>query len=295
MGILLKFNFLLLALALVGLGLFTLVSWPVLKEQARDEVMTSARIMIESAAGTRRYTNQEVAPILSELQDDATFHPQSVAAYAALKTFQNFQETFPDYKYREAALNPTNPSHRATESEVDIVREFRDNATKRELLTERDTATGRVLNLSRPLVAAKGCLVCHDTPERAPQAMLAQYGRQNGFGWKENEIIGAQIVSVPMTVPLAKATKSLFVSLSLQALVSGLLILLVNLLVLFLIIRPVRRISRFATDVSMGRMNVEEYQQPGSDEVATLATSINRLKRSLDEAIKLLSTPDKRA
>ena len=33
--------------------------------------------------------------------------------------------------------------------------------------------------------------------------MLDLYGIANGFGWKMNEIIGAQIVSVPMTVPIA--------------------------------------------------------------------------------------------
>jgi protein-histidine pros-kinase len=32
--------------------------------------------------------------------------------------------------------------------------------------------------------------------------MIAIYGTNNGFGWKENEIVGAQIVSVPMSVPL---------------------------------------------------------------------------------------------
>ena len=121
--------------------------------------------------------------------------------------------------------------------------------------------------------------------------MLTQYGRQNGFGWKLNEIIGAQIVSVPMAVPLANAANSLYLSLALLAGVFVLLILLINLLLSLLIILPVLRMSQVAGDVSMGKPNVEEYVKSGSDEVATLSVSLNRMKRSVDESIKLLEAP----
>ena len=35
--------------------------------------------------------------------------------------------------------------------------------------------------------------------------MIALYGSQNGFGWKPGEIIGAQIVSVPMSTSAVRA------------------------------------------------------------------------------------------
>jgi protein-histidine pros-kinase len=35
--------------------------------------------------------------------------------------------------------------------------------------------------------------------------MIRLYGSDNGFGWKMDEIIGAQIVSVPMAIPLQMA------------------------------------------------------------------------------------------
>ncbi len=35
--------------------------------------------------------------------------------------------------------------------------------------------------------------------------MIKLYGSANGFGWKLNDIIGAQIVSVPMAVPVQLA------------------------------------------------------------------------------------------
>ena len=38
--------------------------------------------------------------------------------------------------------------------------------------------------------------------------MIKLYGTANGFGWKLDEIIGAQVVSVPMAVPVGMADKA---------------------------------------------------------------------------------------
>ena len=38
--------------------------------------------------------------------------------------------------------------------------------------------------------------------------MIKKYGSHNGFGWKHNEVIGAQIVNVPMELPIARADKT---------------------------------------------------------------------------------------
>jgi protein-histidine pros-kinase len=55
--------------------------------------------------------------------------------------------------------------------------------------------------VSAPIkVDDKSCLECHSTPDKAPAEMVKLYGSVNGFGWKEGDIVGAQIVSVPATV-----------------------------------------------------------------------------------------------
>jgi hypothetical protein len=54
-------------------------------------------------------------------------------------------------------------------------------------------------------VSKASCLECHSTPDKAPPEMIKKYGNANGFGWKLDEIIGAQVVSVPMKVPIEMA------------------------------------------------------------------------------------------
>jgi protein-histidine pros-kinase len=288
MGVRAKLNLVLGAVALVAIGAFALLSTPFLQSIARDEVVQRSRILMESAASTRKYTSDEIAPILTPLMG-AKFYPQAVSAYAAIKNFDLLRAQNPDYTYREAALNPTNPQNRAVAWEADIIEDFRNNPSKPELVTERDTHAGRVLNLSRPLHVGQACLVCHDKPERAPISMVGMYGKDHGFGWKPDEIVAAQIVSVPMEVPLANAAKIRNVVIGMLVIVFIVAIGLLDLFLGILVIKPVRKMAAIATEVSMGNTDMAEFVHPGTDEIAALSGSFNRMRRSLQEAMKLLT------
>jgi hypothetical protein len=140
---------------------------------------------------------------------DTEFHPQSVPAYAATEIFNVLRQKYPDYFYKEATLNPTNLRNRTTDWEADIVNGFRANTSLTELIGTRSTPTGDAFYLARPIkVTNVSCLACHSTPDKAPPEMLNQYGSANGFGWKMDEIIGAQVVTVPTSVSTKTADTS---------------------------------------------------------------------------------------
>ena len=286
-GLRTKFNLLLLAVAIVGAGLFTLAADPLVDAVAREEVLQSSRIMMESAAGARKYTSEQIAPILKPLIAHQ-FYPQSVSAYAAKRNFDVIHSKFPDYMYREAALNPTNPQDRATDWEADIINDFRSHPGKQEISLVRSTATGQMLELARPLVNKPACMECHSTAASAPASMIALYGTQNGFGWKPGEIIGAQIVSVPMADSAMRAShiRSLFV-IPFLAFVA-LLFVSVNVLLSLVVVRPIEKIAKTAEAISLGEINTPEYQYRGKDQIGRLAASFNRMHRSLVEAFRML-------
>ena len=77
MGIRLKFNLVLLAVSALGVALFALIAGPFLKASAREEVIVRSRIMMESAAGMRKYTvrGDRAAADLKPRTDK--FHPQT--------------------------------------------------------------------------------------------------------------------------------------------------------------------------------------------------------------------------
>ena len=288
MGLRMKFNLVLLLAFAIGLALAAYLSDQMLKQNARAEVLQNARIMIESALGARAYTAEHVKPLLT-LQMKRQFLPQTVSAYAATQQFKALRAKFPEYTYKEAVLNPTNPNDRASDWEADIIREFRNNPDHKELTVERDTPTGRMLNLARPLgIYDEGCLSCHGKIEDAPKTMTDIYGVNNGFGWKLGEIVGAQVVTVPMSLPLERARQTFTTFMMLLGGVFLLLLVLLNILLHFVVIRPVVKMASIATDVSMGKPDVPEYVRAGKDEISSLSQSFNRMRLSLENAMKML-------
>jgi protein-histidine pros-kinase len=66
------------------------------------------------------------------------FLPHSVPSWSAQTVLHQVQKDFPDYSYKEAALNPTNPSDRATPWEADITNVFKRDRELAEFVTTRD-------------------------------------------------------------------------------------------------------------------------------------------------------------
>jgi protein-histidine pros-kinase len=231
---------------------------------------------------------EEIRPLLNRIDTDE-FLPQTVPAYAATENMKRLRKTYPDYSYKEAALNPTNPEHKATSWEEDIIQYFRNYQDVKEYSGVRSTPTGQYLFLGRPFkISKKGCLVCHSTPDAAPASMVKKYGAHNGFGWKHNEIIGAQIVNVPMAIPIARADATFKVFMIVLAGVFAAIWLVLNVFLHLIIIRRVNKIAAKAEEISKGNMSVAEFDQSGKDELSSLGHSFNLMYRSLSSAVKLL-------
>jgi protein-histidine pros-kinase len=287
MGLRLKFNLVLLAVFAIGLGVTGYVSYELLHRNAREEVLRNAGVMMEAALSMRGYTVGHVRPVLQV--DADKFLPESVPAFAATQIMGLLRKKYPDYAYKEAALNPTNPSNRAVEWETDIVNVFRNDAGRAEISGIRDTPTGRSLYLARPFrIKDPTCLTCHTTAAMAPPAMVKIYGPNNGFGWKLDEVIGAQIVSVPMNLPIKNANHAFVTFISSLAVVFAVLFITLNVMLTQLIVEPITQLSEAADQMSRGKVNIAELPSRGRDEVAQLGQAFNRMRRSLEKAISLI-------
>jgi len=288
MGLRLKFNLVLVLVFGAGMSVSAYVSHRLLDTNAKQETLRSAGLMMEAALSVRGYTVKQVKPLL-ESQLEQVFLPQTVPAYAATEIFGNLRTKYPDFIYKEATLNPTNPRDRAVDWESDLVQKFRGDANAKELSGERETPTGRMLYIARPItISDPACLACHSTPSAAPASMIQIYGENNGFGWKHMETIGAQVVSVPMSVPLADAQRTFNTfMLSLGGIFLATFIVL-NAMLSLLILRPISSMSEAADRISTGDFNLPEFPVHGGDEIAVLGSSFNRMRRSLQKAIKLI-------
>jgi protein-histidine pros-kinase len=287
MGLRLKFNLVLLAVFVIGLGVTGYVSYELLHRNAREEVLRNAGVMMEASLSMRSYTVGQVRPNLAV--DPDKFLPQSVPAFGATEIMTLLRKKYPDYAYKEAALNPTNPRNRAVEWETDIVNTFRNDPSRGEISGMRDTPTGRSLYLARPFqIKDPACLACHTSAETAPAAMVKIYGANNGFGWKLGEVIGAQIVSVPMDLPIRNANHAFVTFMSSLTVVFAVLFVILNMMLSALIVQPITQLSRAADQISKGRLDAAAFPEGGKDEVSQLGQAFNRMRRSLEKAIALI-------
>ena len=289
MRLLLKFNLILILVFGAGAAAAGYFARSFLQQTAHDQVLQQARLMMGSAGAMRTYTSKQVGPLLQEHQARInTFLAQTVPAYAATEAFNYLHTDYPDYTYKEATLNPTNLRDRAVDWEADIIQIFRSHPDQKEFSGERDTPAGPSLFLAKPMVAVGPCLQCHSTAEQAPPAMVKVYGRSNGFDWKLGDTVAAQIISVPMSVPLAIADRSFWTLMYSLGGISLATLILLDLAIVMIVIRPVTKLSRAADQISKGDLSVPELDVKGSDEISQLAQSFNRMYLSLVKAIRML-------
>jgi protein-histidine pros-kinase len=283
-----KFNLVLLLVFALGLGAAGYVSYTVLHKHAREEVLDHAGMMMQAALAIRGYTVKEIRPLLA-LQMKRDFLPQTVPSYAATQNFATVRETYPEYTYKEAALNPTNPRDSATDWETDIIHAFRNNAELAELSGERITPTGKSLYYARPIrIKDENCLTCHSTVEAAPETMIKLYGEQHGFGWQMDEVVGSQIVSVPLSLPLEKARQEFLIFMASLLAIFLLIFIVINVMLSRLIIRRVREMAHISDEISTGHADVPAFNDTGKDEISDLNKSFTRMRRSLEKAMKML-------
>ncbi len=288
MKLLLKFNLVFLLVFAIGLAVSGSISRKLLQESAHQEVMDRARLLMENALAVSAYTSTQVAPLL-ETQMTYTFLPQSVPAYSSTEVLNMLRKNHPEYAYKSAMLNPTNPRDRAQDWEEDLIQQFRQSPDRTEFIGQRDTPAGPTAYIARPIqLSGPACLRCHSTVDAAPKPLVEKYGPANGFGWALNEVLGAQVVSVPMSVPLQRADRAFSM---VMALLSGVFVLIglaLNLMLWKLVIQPVSQLSRLSDRVSLGELDAPEFSVKSTDEIGTLAESFTRMRKSMVHAMKML-------
>jgi methyl-accepting chemotaxis protein len=289
MKLLTKFNLILLVLFGIGGLIISQVTYRFLIDNARREVLREAELMMASAKAVRDYTASDLAPLLEQNPQHKTkFLAETVPAFGAISTFNKLRQKYPDYTYREATINPTNPEHRAADWEADVIGFLRDHPEQKQVTGERETPIGPVMYLAMPIAADPPCLECHSRPAVAPPAMIASYGSNNGFGWKPGSIVAAQIVSVPMALPVQNAKQAFHVLLICLVITLIATIVVLDAAVYFIVIRPLKLVSDTADRVSKGEMNLPSVPVNGSDEIASVTASFNRMQLSLVKAFKML-------
>lgn len=261
-----------------------------LQNYAEQVIADRALMLMETMSSIRNYTSTQIQPELSSrLETEEVFLPQTVPAYSAREVFEDLRnhEEYSQFFYKEATLNPTNLRDKADSFETGIVESFK-SSSESQKQGFRSIPGGEMFYIARPLkIEKESCLRCHSKPENAPASLIASYGDNNGFGWQLNEIVGAQIISVPAdrVFETAKQLRYLVIGKILIILLAA--VVLLNLFLKFTVTDPIKKMSHLSKKLSMGDMDTE-FEQKTNDEIGILAASLNRLKVSMKMAMDML-------
>jgi len=290
-----KLNLILLSILISAIAASGIFLSKILENKIEQEVADKAFLIIETMNSVRNYTSSQVKPELaSRLATEAYFIPETVPAYSAREVFEGLrdQSEYQNFLYKEATLNPTNPRDKADLFETEITQEFRQDKQLKETTGFRSDGNGKFYYIARPLEIKKAsCLECHDTAEKAPANLVSTYGKEHGFGWKLNEIVASQIVSVPASKVYEAANQ---LKLSVLGIVGTIFIVAIALINLFLdksIIKPIRKMAVLSNEISTGNMDLQ-FDHSSKDEIGTLGKSLNRMVQSLKIALEMMDEED---
>ena len=286
-----KFNLFVIIIFIMGILLSGLTFWQTLEHRVETEVSSKALVLMETVNGVRNYTQDRVNPLLKERnKTESKFTPEAIPTFAAREVFEYFRKNpdYAQYLYKDAAPNPTNLRDRADEFETELVGEFREQGSLQKS-GWREFYQGKVFYVARPFVIKKqSCLECHSTPSKAPQSLLTTYGTENGFGWELNQIVAAQVVYVPAEEILASVRRSFATTLGILAGTFIVIIFSLNFFLKRFVIRRIQKIARTAQAVSRGELEAN-FQEDSKDEIGLLVIAFNRMRSSVEVAMKLLN------
>lgn len=284
-----RFNLIITTCLIFGLSISGVLFYQLQIRQAEDTLLHDASLMLGYGQAVRNYTIEEVMPALKHHMADEKFLPQVVPSYAAHTTINKLRDQFPEYTYREVALNPTNQADRGNAWEVGIIQTFRDYPDLQQLSGKNAVRDSLNYYLARPIRITDGaCLSCHGDSGAAPENMKKIYGANHGFGWKMDEIVGARIVTVPADLAFRMANNNLVLMLVSLSCIFLLTHAVFNFIFRRYVTRPLEVITSTTEDASLNKSTILERNIKSVGQILVLETAIRRLRRSLDKAIDLI-------
>ena len=276
-----RFTLFLMVFFAISIGVSGVALYRLVISVAEESVTSNGLLLLHTMNAVRSYTSHQVNPLLiPEMQAQDKFIPESVPAFSARSVLGNLRgdSGYQNYSYKEAAVNPTAPQDRADAFETDILMRFQQDREISQLSGFRTLNSQLVFYAARPMVVNDpACLACHTTPEAAPPAMVQRYGSINGFGWKLNDVIAAQMVYVPAAEVYRRSWSTwlavMFISVSSFALA----LVAFNLLLQRTVVKPIGQMAELARRISEDE--IDETAPKSMDSIAQRSDELGQMAK----------------
>ena len=286
MSIRVRFVLIIGVISLVAAVALAYLSYRYTVNGAIVEAKKQGNIVFTFIESSRLFFRNQQRPLVMEIVEKERFYPNLMSGFAYTRgVWDEFAKKLPDYRFKQATLDPLYAPNKADNDEIALIAEFDANAdmkTKEGILAKDGE---QFFYFARPIKVGKGCLRCHGNPVDAPRDQIEIYGTENGYNWTEGDTVATFITYVPVQKAIDAARKA---SVMLFLYGMGGIVFLTAVIWFFFnryLVKPITRLEDRTTEISLGKNLAESVNIGTNDEIGSLSRAIDRMRIS---TIKLL-------
>lgn len=284
-----KVNLSFLILGILSIIAISLFNYNQTKKEVIANAFQKAELINSFAMASREYTVKTMRPLAVKMGGPGQFHPEIMGGFFVARAIaERFGENQPGYRFKQATLNPVNLENMADYKEEQIIRflaENRELSHKQGIMEDNNQ---RYFYIAKPVVAQKGCLMCHGDAKKAPAGRRNRYPGNGGYNYHVNSVIAAFITYVPVENALSDVRKSTLKLAGTSSAVVGFIFIAIWLLIDKMVTKPIVVLTQYADEVSRGKGLENKLAIQSKDEIGALYHSFDRLRQSVLKMMHML-------
>lgn len=181
------------------------------KGHIEQDALNQSRIVLAAVESTQAYVQSVLRPKMYEVAGSNAFIMEAMStSYVSRAVMDIFHKSMPMYRYRRVAIKARNPVSEPTPVELELIAYFQKNPQAAHWQGIREIEGSVGFLDAQPVRISASCLNCHGKPQDAPPLLIEKYGDTRGFGYRENQLAGITVVSIPVDEALAKIRSRAF-------------------------------------------------------------------------------------
>ncbi|MCJ7542283.1 MAG: PAS domain S-box protein [Desulfobacterales bacterium] len=233
----------------------------------------------------REYVAGTIRPMMFNLVGEGKFIPETMStSFVARSIFEKVRKNFPDYIIKFGSGNPRNPLNQAGPEELNMIRYFNDNPNHTVWTGEIAMGGREYLATFSAMRMEKACLRCHGNPKDAPIELIKRYGPDASFYRPLGEVVGMDTIAIPSNTVEKLLLNEKFKNLGFIGMLILLLVASLVFVFKFVITDRLTKITNHLLDVEKHseKLKIRRLEIEGTDEIASLAASFNKLSEKLN-------------
>jgi HAMP domain-containing protein len=288
MGIRARFILVAGVLAAVAMLVVGIASYRFSMGNAMTEAKEKGQIIFTYITSSNNYFNERQGPLITKLMEGDRFYPELMTTFAITRgIYERFAAKMPAFRFKQATLNPLQPTNKADAGETEIIARFQKDQALADLDGTLDKDGEEFYYIAKPVrVEDKDCLRCHGDPYKAPKDQTEIYGVETGYNWQMGETVGAMVIYIPLKQALAAARSS---ALTLFLIGAGCMLVALLGIWFFLdkaVVGPIVHLCDRAEEISVGKNLDEAIKANTQDEIGSLNRAVERLRVSMVRMLK---------